>query len=100
MAGRAGPSPMALMQGSSGGQSKVLILKWVHSDEANQKGFESGSSPAMVTRVRHSPVVTRQAHSDKGKVKLGYQTPGLGSGSTRTVARHRWVLLWYSLGQD
>lgn len=104
MVGRAGPSPMALMQGSpgssTGGQSKVLSLKWIHSDEADQKGFESGSASAIITRVRHSPAITRQVHSDKGKVKLGYETPGLGSESTRSMTRHRWVLLRYSSGQD
>lgn len=102
--GQGRTQPLALMQGSpgssTGGQSEVLSLKWVYSDEADQKGFESGSAPAMITRVRHSPAITRQVHSDKGKVKLGYETPGLGSGSTRSMARHRWVLLRYSSGQD
>lgn len=54
-------------------------------------GFVSGSGPVRITRIRHGPVITRQVHSGKGKVKLGYQTPGLGSGSTRPMARHRYV---------
>lgn len=88
------PRPNTWMQGSprhgSGGQSKVLILEWVHSDEADHKGFKPGSGPGVITRVGHSPVILRQVHSDKGKVKMGYQTPGLGSGLTRPMARHRY----------
>lgn len=70
---------------SSQVQPRVQITRQVCGDEVGLKSsheIRSGSVLVMVTRIRHTPIIARQVHSDavysRSETKVGRQSPGQG----------------------
>lgn len=89
---RAGPGSAARVSPQSRSPDKLVGMRHrqVRSDEARRLSHRSGTGLLMVTRVRYCPVINRQDHRDETGLRSSWKVVhGSGSGSMRSMARHR-----------
>lgn len=63
-AGGAGLGVVAMFNQKSRSPGKFVVMRQIQGQARKLNGM-SGSGPVMVTRVRHSPVITGQFHCDE-----------------------------------